>query len=86
MNGIKQEMALAITRGTLMEQADKEIKKAFSQDVEIVSYDDKQYPELLKSIDDSPIVLYVRGKIPSNDIPKIAVVGSRISSIYVYIL
>ncbi len=79
---IKQEMALAIHNGAILEQADKEIKKASSGDVEIIPYEAKNYPEALKSIDDSPIVLYVRGKIPTEDQPKIAVVGSRISSLY----
>lgn len=82
IEGMKQEMALAIGHESLLEKADKEIKKASNHDVDIIPYEAKNYPEALKSIDDSPIVLYVRGKIPVNDKPMIAVVGSRISSLY----
>ncbi len=66
----------------LFEMADEEIKKASVQGVEIISRLDKRYPAALKEIHDPPILLYVKGRLPSESVPKVAVVGSRVASLY----
>ncbi len=46
--------------------------------IEIISINDKQYPISLSFIDNPPIILYVKGKMPDfNNIPSLAVVGPR---------
>lgn len=43
----------------------------------VVSYWDKEYPVLLREISVPPYVLYVRGSLPSQEIPMVAIVGTR---------
>lgn len=42
-----------------------------------VFYGEADYPALLAAIDDPPDVLLLRGKLPPNDTPAVAIVGSR---------
>jgi DNA processing protein len=48
----------------------------------IVTILDPDYPALLKEIYDPPPCLFVRGKLPHNDTPALAVVGTRYASQY----
>ena len=66
----------------LFEKADAEIAKAVKQNVRIISFMDKHYPADLKEIYDAPILLYVKGILPEEDVPKVAIVGSRKASLY----
>ncbi len=72
----------ALKSERFFEMADEEINKAERQGVEIISRLDKRYPAALKEIHDPPILLYVKGCLPSESVPKVAVVGSRIASLY----
>jgi len=51
-------------------------------DVRVLTWDDPDYPALLKSIADPPPVLYVRGAIIPQDEWAVAVVGTRRASTY----
>ncbi|MGV8119303.1 MAG: DNA-processing protein DprA [Candidatus Xenobiia bacterium LiM19] len=53
-------------------------KKEFT----IVSFGDSSYPELLRSIESPPLILYVRGTLASEDLRSIAVVGARSATPY----
>lgn len=66
----------------LFKKAEADIRKAERAGVEIISIFDAGYPEELKQIFDPPPVLYIKGKLPDPAKPKIAVVGSRLSSLY----
>jgi DNA processing protein len=48
--------------------------------IHIVSIADNAYPALLRELYDPPAVLYYRGKLPSEDSPRLAVVGTRKAS------
>lgn len=51
--------------------------------IAIVTLEDSSYPDLLRSIDDAPVLLYVRGYLPDLDVtPAISVVGTRKSTPY----
>ncbi len=51
--------------------------------VEVLSIQDAAYPERLRNIYDAPLVIYVRGKLPSvDDEPCLAIVGTRRASPY----
>ncbi len=52
-----------------------------SQKVSLLSDKEESYPDLLKKIDDSPILLYVKGNIPKDIYLSISIVGSRRASI-----
>ena len=57
--------------------ATAEIKKAKKLNVKIVTINDTCYPFLLKEITNPPLVLYMKGKVPSSDRYMISIVGSR---------
>ena len=52
------------------------------QGFELVTFYDKAYPKRLKSIPDAPFFLFVRGKLPREDVPAVAVIGARECSEY----
>jgi DNA processing protein len=66
----------------LLKKADAEIKKAEKQKAEIVTFFDENYPAELREIYDPPILLYAKGALPPQGSAKVAVVGSRASSLY----
>lgn len=66
----------------LLKMADVEIEKAFKQDAEILTFFDEHYPALLKEIHDPPILLFVKGQLPTSQKLNIAIVGSRAASLY----
>jgi DNA processing protein len=47
------------------------------KNVRMVCFDDPEYPELLRRIPDSPIVLFVKGNLYLENKPALAVVGAR---------
>ena len=50
--------------------------------VSIFTLEDSGYPERLAKISDPPFILYVRGRLPDDDMPSAAVIGSRTCSDY----
>ncbi len=53
----------------------KVLHKLEALKVQVVGFNDDSYPPLLREIHDPPAILYVRGKLPTNDC--LAIVGSR---------
>jgi DNA processing protein len=47
-----------------------------------VTWADEDYPRSLREIADAPVVLYVKGSLPSDDPLSLSIVGSRRASIY----
>ena len=66
----------------LFEEVDKEIERALKEKVRILTFFDEEYPSELKEIHDPPIVLYVQGELPPKQHLRVAVVGSRLASLY----
>jgi DNA processing protein len=64
------------------EELNKEFKSAQKLGLEILTYEDSDYPENLKNIPGAPIVLYVKGKFAPQDKYSIGIVGSRRASFY----
>ena len=59
------------------------IKYCKSERVEIIGYGNKKYPERLKAIEDPPVLLYCKGKMPDlNSMLCIGIVGTRKMSEY----
>ena len=52
------------------------------EEIRYISRFDKEYPKRLSLIANPPAGLYVKGRIPSDDRPSVAIVGSRICSEY----
>ncbi|OQA05427.1 MAG: hypothetical protein BWY66_02500 [bacterium ADurb.Bin374] len=47
------------------------------KNIRMVTFADPEYPALLREIHDSPLVLFVRGRLPVDPRPHIAIVGAR---------
>ena len=60
---------------------EKELSLIKKNNVEILTLDSEDYPELLKAIYDPPPVLYMKGSMKNNGYP-IAIVGSRMPTAY----
>ena len=50
--------------------------------IRFVTVDDKEFPSRLREIPDAPSLLFYRGELPDDNLPAVAVVGSRRCSIY----
>ncbi len=80
--GLTQSEALKFA-GKSLYLPEKIIALCRRRNIDIVSILDEGYPALLKNITDPPIVLYVRGKLPSFEkMPSLTVVGHRKAGAY----
>jgi DNA processing protein len=61
---------------------DGEMEKLERHKVDALTCEDPNYPSRLKQIYDYPPVLYVRGSLPAEDEPCLAIVGTRRPTIY----
>ncbi|MCI0468961.1 MAG: DNA-processing protein DprA [Nitrospirae bacterium] len=59
-----------------------EIEKIKKHNIRVITYIDREYPESLRQINDSPVALYVKGCIEMEDRYAIAIVGTRTMSEY----
>lgn len=80
--GIGEVTANAIHEGKARHNAEKEFRKAEREDTRILFFTDKSYPARLKSIEDAPPLLYVKGNINLNPLKTVAIVGSRQATDY----
>lgn len=80
--GIGPATADSIGSGKSLTQAELEFRKAEKENAQILFYLDNAYPTRLKSIEDSPAVLYSKGNINLNAPKIIAVVGTRKATDY----
>ena len=54
----------------------------FKQEIRELTPLDADYPERLRNIPDPPRTLYVRGSLPPDDVPTVAIIGARSASDY----
>jgi DNA processing protein len=80
--GIGPKIAQAITGFQTAKAVERELRAAKTAGCQIVIQDDEDYPPLLKTIEDPPPVLYVKGNLGDLMAPGVAVVGSRRPSTY----
>jgi len=63
-------------------EAKAEIEKAHKQGVQIVTIKDKEYPQNLKTLNDAPPILYVKGRTDILNYPVgVSIVGARNASV-----
>ena len=82
VRGIGKELAKKILDKNIKEQIYKHIKYMQKYKIDIISINDKKYPQILKQIYDPPISLYIKGNIEILNGKNIAIVGCRNSSKY----
>ncbi len=77
------EKALESLADKDLTQARKILNQCSEKNISILTYHDAAYPIRLKNIADPPLVLYYKGCLPDwDDMPVIAVVGTRKASVY----
>ena len=80
--GIGDVTADTIIKGKPFANAEKEMRKAEQENVQLIFHIDKNYPARLKAIDDSPTLLYVKGNINFENPKSVGIVGTRRSTDY----
>lgn len=64
------------------EGIEREVSQLSAADIAIVPYTDRRYPSRLRTINDPPPVLYLKGQLEPEDDRAVAIVGSRSASEY----
>ena len=82
VRGIGKELAKKILDKNIKEQIYKHIKYMQKYKIDVISINDKKYPQILKQIYDPPISLYIKGNAEILNGKNIAIVGCRNSSKY----
>lgn len=80
--GIGDVTAEAIKQGKPFAAAEKELKKAEKENVNIVFFTDKNYPSRLKQLNDAPSLLYLKGNIDFENPKTVGIVGTRQATSY----
>ncbi len=60
----------------------EDLELAQKEGITLVSYRDKSYPGCFLKLQDPPLVLYIRGEITPADSQGLAIVGTRIATLY----
>ena len=75
-----------VARNIVTKRADIDINEELNlinkHNIEVVAFDETEYPENLKTIYDPPPILYIKGKLKQKDNLSVAIVGSRRASFY----
>ncbi|HEX8549622.1 MAG TPA: DNA-processing protein DprA [Cytophagaceae bacterium] len=80
--GVGPTTADAIINQNVLTLAEKEVKTAEKQNIQILFYTNPLYPLRLKSIQDAPTLLYYNGNANLNNKKSIAIVGTRNATEY----
>jgi DNA processing protein len=75
--GVPPEVAADLFSSKSLDRSEQEWARAAELGIDIVDIQDPVYPPLLREIFDPPVVLYIRGKKWSSDVPQLAIVGTR---------
>ncbi len=80
--GIGKQIVEYVLQKTALIQAERELEYIQKNGIRVFSYLDKEYPERLKPLNDSPVALYYRGNANLNALRTVAIVGTRKPSPY----
>ncbi|MFD1470371.1 DNA-processing protein DprA [Hymenobacter caeli] len=83
--GVGPKAVTALTgaeRATALSRAEKDLRQAEKEGVEILFYTSKRYPHRLKLIPDAPVILYYQGPADLNAPKVVALVGTRQATDY----
>ncbi len=82
IDGIGEKTIAALKNSELLKKAEKEIETAQKQNISILFYTHKKFPQRLKQIYDTPVVLYYNGNADLNVQKVISIVGTRKATDY----
>lgn len=78
--GMKAAEAFIKGRENLIETSIEQLEK--KRGFRFIPYTSREYPEKLRHIANPPFALYVRGELPAEDKPAVAIIGARACSEY----
>lgn len=76
-NGIGEKLAQIIVSAEYRNNMDKYIQYMEKEKINIITINDKEYPETLRKINDRPMYLYAKGNLELLNKKSIAIVGTR---------
>jgi DNA processing protein len=76
-SGIGPALAEKIVAGRALINPDQEWMRLQEEGIQLISFNDPRYPQLLKEIANPPYILYMKGDFDLNAAPMISIVGSR---------
>ena len=79
---LPRESQAFIASGCALRAAEDALKETRAEGIQVLSYFDDRYPQLLKEIFEPPLILYCLGNVETLCHPSIALVGSRRCSVY----
>ena len=79
--GIGTKLSKEIINSDALNKAEEEIKFTEKNKIEVLFFNDKDYPERLKHCEDSPIIIYQKGKYDLNKEKILSIVGTRNATI-----
>ena len=79
---LKEKQMESLKRFTESWKPESELEKLKAKGIRLITLDDGQYPERLRVIPDAPYGLFVRGDLPGEKEPAVAVIGARDCSQY----
>ncbi|NMC45346.1 MAG: DNA-protecting protein DprA [Chloroflexi bacterium] len=82
MSRIGEKALLNLLKFRSANDVDKIYDDILAKGIEVVTVEDKEYPENLRKINNAPPVLYIKGKLVEEDGRSIAVVGTRKMTAY----
>lgn len=80
--GSAKSSRIAMALKEAKSEVDDELDRTQAVGARLICPDDEEYPTLLKTIPDPPLVLYARGHLEPRDLNAVAIVGSRKCSYY----
>jgi len=79
---LSAKQADALKEFTACWHPEEEYRRMREQGIQLILFGEKGYPRRLKNIPDPPFGLFVKGHLPGEDVPAVAVVGARECSEY----
>jgi DNA processing protein len=80
--GVGPKTAEALLNKQTLLEAEEECNKALKYGVDMLFFTDSNYPHRLKTIDDAPSLLYLKGNVDLNAQKVVAIVGTRSATSY----
>ena len=75
--GVREDIAGKIAATGALDEAKKELEKLEKKAYTLMTFEDGDYPVLLREIFDPPLVLYVAGRTEALKGPAVSIVGAR---------
>ncbi len=80
--GIEKELAYTIKNYQRSDEIKKKIEIGKKLKIKTISFLDEDYPKNLKTIDDFPPLIFIRGEINNEDSKALAIIGTRSATDY----